>query len=218
MHFDTDNAVAFFDFDLTLTERDTIRDFPRRLYGRVGFTRRLLSVLPFLYAFKAGLCSATQAKEAYVTRFYAGMKQSDLLNHGAEYSRARIPKILDKNMLERLQLHQERGHTVVIVSASLSAWLAPWCTSLGVDLLATEIECIDGVVTGRLSGLNCHGEEKVKRIRERYNLSKFDKIYAYGDSNADLPMLAIADHAWFKGKPLAPQRFTQSVEKISHAG
>ncbi|MDF1782150.1 MAG: HAD-IB family hydrolase [Alcanivoracaceae bacterium] len=218
MRFDTDNAIAFFDFDLTLTTRDTIRDFPRRLYGRVGFSHRLLSVLPFLYAFKAGLCSATQAKEAYVTRFYAGMKQQDILNRGADYSRTRIPNILNHNMLKRLQLHQECGHTVVVVSASLSVWLAPWCASLGIDLLATEIECIDGIVTGNLSGLNCHGDEKVKRIRERYNLSNFDEIYAYGDSNADLPMLAIADHAWFKGKPIEPQRLTQSVEKISHAG
>lgn len=218
MPFDTDNAVAFFDFDLTLTTRDTIRDFPRRLYGRVGYSQRLLSVLPFLYAFKTGFCSATHAKEAYVTRFYSGIKQHDMLRHGAEYSRTRIPHILDQTMLKRLQHHQECGHTVAVVSASLSVWLAPWCESLGIDLLATEIEFFDGEVTGKLSGLNCHGDEKVRRIRERYDLSKFDEIYAYGDSNADLPMLGIADHAWFKGKPLDPQRVTQSAEKIPHAG
>lgn len=218
MHFDTNNGIAFFDFDLTLSRRDTIRDFPRYLFGRVGFARRLLSVLPFLYAFRAGLCSATYTKEAYVTRFYAGMREEVLAEKSRHYSLNRIPNILNKNMMRALKLHQDKGHTIVIVSASLSLWLEPWCEENGLELLATEIEILDGEISGRLQGLNCHGEEKVARIRERYALSQFDKIYAYGDSKADYPMLGIADYAWLRGKPVDPDDYSKLGEEISHAG
>lgn len=218
MHFDTDNGIAFFDFDLTLSRRDTIRDFPRFVFGRIGFTRRLLGVLPFLYLFRAGLCSATYAKEAYVTRFYGGMREDDLVEKSRHYSLHRLPKILDKNMMRVMQSHKDQGHTVVVVSASLSLWLAPWCEENGLELLATEVEMVNGEVSGRLQGLNCHGEEKVSRIRERYALSQFDKIYAYGDSKADYPMLGIADYAWLRGEPVAPHDFSKLGEEISHAG
>lgn len=217
MHFDTNNGIAFFDFDLTLSRYDTIRDFPRFVFGRIGFARRLLGVLPFLYAFRSGLCSATYAKEAYVTRFYAGMEEAYLAEKSYQYSRKRIPRILDKRMMKILRAHQEQGHTVVVVSASLSLWLTPWCEENGVELLATEIEVVDGEVTGRVQGLNCHGEEKVARIRDRYALSQFDKVYAYGDSKADYPMLAMADYAWLRGKPVSPLDLSKQGEEISHA-
>ena len=47
-------------------------------------------------------------------------------------------------------------------------------------------------VTGRLEGRNCHGEEKVRRLREHYNLASMEYIYAYGDSEGDRPLQAVA--------------------------
>jgi phosphoserine phosphatase len=54
------------------------------------------------------------------------------------------------------------------------------------------------VITGRIEGKNCHGEQKVIRIQEEYNLSDYQEIYAYGDSSGDKPMLGLATNSFYK--------------------
>ena len=45
---------------------------------------------------------------------------------------------------------------------------------------------------------NCFGVEKVNRIRQEYDLSQWDFIYAYGDSRGDQEMLDLADERYYK--------------------
>ena len=54
------------------------------------------------------------------------------------------------------------------------------------------------ICTGKLLGNDCNGLEKVRKIKEIYNLSKYEKIYAYGDTDGDKPMLDIADIAFYR--------------------
>jgi phosphatidylglycerophosphatase C len=95
--------------------------------------------------------------------------------------------------LERIAWHQAQGDRVVVVSASLDAYLVPWCSSLGVELICTELEIRDGLLTGRYVEGDCYGPEKPRRIRLRYALADYDTVYAYGDGDDDLPMLRLAD-------------------------
>jgi phosphatidylglycerophosphatase C len=53
-------------------------------------------------------------------------------------------------------------------------------------------------LTGRISGLNCHGQEKVRRIKESFPLDQYQEIYAYGDTSGDKPMLDLATHRFYK--------------------
>mgnify|MGYP002412433442 CR=1 FL=1 len=69
---------------------------------------------------------------------------------------------------------------------------------MGFDLLATQLEIKDHKLTGCYAGQNCHGEEKVRRIKAVYDLAQFDKIYAYGDTSGDKPMLALAHQSFYK--------------------
>lgn len=73
-------------------------------------------------------------------------------------------------------------------------------TNLSVPSLNPAIPFSNPAVrlTGRILGRNCHGAEKVSRIREAFNLSDYDDIYAYGDTKGDKPMLALAKHAFYK--------------------
>jgi phosphoserine phosphatase len=43
--------------------------------------------------------------------------------------------------------------------------------------------------------------EKVRRIRERFDLAAFDHVYAYGDTVEDEPMLALAQERYFRTMP-----------------
>jgi HAD superfamily phosphoserine phosphatase-like hydrolase len=91
---------------------------------------------------------------------------------------------------------------IVIVSASAGNWISAWSDSLLLKLVSTSLEIKDGRMTGRIEGKNCHGQEKVRRIREKWNLDEFGEIYAYGDSEADKPMLALATKSFYK--PFTP--------------
>jgi phosphatidylglycerophosphatase C len=98
-------------------------------------------------------------------------------------------------MLERVAWHRREGHDIVIVSASLRAYLDEVARRLGVDaLLCTALEVDEhGRCTGRMTGGNCRGAEKATRLRA-YLRDRDVTLWAYGDSAGDDDMLAMADH------------------------
>jgi HAD superfamily phosphoserine phosphatase-like hydrolase len=116
------------------------------------------------------------------------------------YSREELPKIIREVALEQIEWHKQRGDTIVVVSASIDSWLKGWCEAQHIDLIATKLEAKDGRISGRFITKNCSGSEKVRRIEERYNLSDFECVFAYGDSPGDKPMLAVADVRYYNWK------------------
>ena len=87
---------------------------------------------------------------------------------------------------------------MAVVSASAENWVKPWCDKYGLICLATKLEVKDGIITGKLNGRNCYGDEKVCRIKERLDLSDYHEIIAYGDSSGDKEMLELAHHPFYK--------------------
>lgn len=99
-------------------------------------------------------------------------------------------------------MHKAHGDTVVVVSAALDAYLTEWCKSAGVELICTELEEANGVLTGRYMRGDCTGTEKLRRIRAKYALEEFEAVYAYGDTNEDLAMLNLADRKFFRWREM----------------
>jgi phosphatidylglycerophosphatase C len=89
-----------------------------------------------------------------------------------------------------------------IVSASLDAYLSPWCDSFGVELICTELEERDGRLTGRYCDGDCSGPAEVRRILERYDLSRYAVIYAYGDTNDGREMLELAHRKFYRWREI----------------
>ena len=79
------------------------------------------------------------------------------------------------------------------MSASIDNWVKPFLP--GVTVLGTQVEVVDGHLTGRFSTPNCYGQEKVNRILERFPDRHSYHLTAYGDSRGDKEMLAFADEA-----------------------
>ena len=98
--------------------------------------------------------------------------------------------------------HEELGHRVIVISANIEDLVGKWCDEAGIsEYSCTILSKKDGNLTGRISGANCYGKEKVKRLISLVGtLDKFI-IYAYGDSKGDRELLEIADHPFYKFFP-----------------
>jgi len=190
--------IAFFDFDGTISFRDTLFDFIRYSRGNREFAAGMAILLPGLLRFKCGRISAAHAKEMVLSHFFRGMTATDFSRAAHRYALERLPGIVRPGALARIRSHQEKTHTVVVVSAAIDQWLAPWCGEYGIHLLATGLEYRHNRITGRLKGPNCNGPEKVIRIRQKFDLTRYTTIHAYGDSAGDREMLAMADAPNFR--------------------
>lgn len=193
--------LAIFDFDGTITYRDSFIDFIIHVYGYPRYVVGMLKNLPYLLAYKATLYPNDKAKEKVLTHFFGGMQLDRFQELASVYSREKLPRIMKPSAMEKIRWHQAQGHEVVIVSASIDYWLTEWCTANGVALLATRLDVKDGLITGKIAGRNCYGPEKVVRIREIYDLNSYEYIYAYGDSAGDRELLEIAHEKGYRCFP-----------------
>jgi HAD superfamily hydrolase (TIGR01490 family) len=151
-----------------------------------------------LVAYKLKLIPNYKAKQTMLSWYFKGMSEEAFLEVANQYSLSHIDKIVRPKAMEKIAWHKAQGHQVVIVSASIDCWLRPWCERNSLELLATKLEIKNAVVTGKLLGKNCYGEEKVNRIKEIYDLNAYEYIYAYGDSKGDVEMLKLAHESFYK--------------------
>lgn len=191
-------TVAFFDFDGTVTKEDSLIQFIRFSVGNLKMLKGLIALSPLLIAFKLKIIPNYIAKEKMLTHFFKGMNEDTFKRIAKNYSLKMIDSIVRPKAMEKILWYQKQGHTVVIVSASVECWLKPWCQLNNIHLIATKMEFIDHVFTGKMLTKNCYGKEKVDRITECYNLNVYDQIDVYGDSSGDKELLSIADNAYYK--------------------
>lgn len=192
------STIAFFDFDGTITKDDSLLKFIRFVVGDARFVLGLFALSPVLVAYQFKLIPNYKAKQKMLSYFFKGMAKDEFFEVANEYSLVHIDKILRAKAMDKIKWHQEQNHTIVVVSASLECWLRPWCEKNGLELIATQLEIKEGMVTGNLRSKNCYGIEKANRIREQYDLARYEYIYAYGDSRGDREMLELADEKFYK--------------------
>ncbi|HVE86456.1 MAG TPA: HAD-IB family hydrolase, partial [Myxococcales bacterium] len=185
------------DLDGTITSRNVFLEFIRYAAGTGRFAAGLLLLSPLIVLHWMGVISSRRIKEIVLGHFFRGTAEARLAVLAEGFRRERLPGMLRASAMERIRWHQAQGDRVAIVSACVEDWVRGWCRELGVALVATRVEVRDGALTGRLLGENCHGEEKVRRIREALDLSAFEYIFAYGDSPGDRPMLALAHEGYY---------------------
>jgi len=196
--FDNNISLALFDFDGTITTDDSLIKFIRFAVGNTKFIWGMLLLSPMLTAYKLKLIPNYKAKQYMLSYFFKGMSEKKFRQVANEYSLKHIDTILRPKAMEKIAWHKEKGHKIVIVSASIECWLKPWCDKNDLDLIATKLEIQDGIVTGKFSIKNCYGIEKINRVKEKYDLNDYDHIYAYGDSLGDRELLELADEKLYK--------------------
>lgn len=192
------SGLALFDFDGTITDRDTFLDFIRWTTPAPRLLLGLLRCLPAVLAWKLGIISRQRGKEAVMRVFFGGQTVDAFNRRCLDYAAQRLPAVLRPGALAAIAAHRDNGDRVIVVSASPENWIAPWCAAQGIELIATPLAVVEGRIGGDIAGHNCHGPEKVRRVAEFLDLTDYHPVHAYGDSSGDREMLAIADEAHFR--------------------
>ena len=184
--------IVAFDFDGTLTTRDTLIAFIRYACGTPRFLLGFLLHAPLLVLMKLRLYSNGKAKQRLFSWFFRGMpiETFDALCQSFALSHRHL---LRPETVRLLQQALSEGSEVLIVSASIDNWVQPFFPT--VTVLGTQIEVIDGRLTGRFLTPNCYGQEKVSRILALHPDRSAYRLIAYGDSRGDRELLTFADEA-----------------------
>lgn len=186
--------IAAFDFDGTITSRDTFFSFLKFTNTRASLATGFLVLAPVLVLYKIGILPNYRAKQIVFTWFYKGC-HIDWFNSKCAAFAAEIEKIIRPAARQSIQQYKSSNATVVVISASVENWLQPWCKANGVDVVIGTTIQVDaaGMITGKFLSKNCYGAEKVNRLLEIYPNRESYVLDAYGDSKGDRELIRFAD-------------------------
>lgn len=197
--------MNIYDFDKTIYDGDSTAAFIK--YCAKRYPKAYITIIPTLWAFflyVLGVYTKTQFKEK-MYRFLIYIPDAEKV--AADFWESHEDGILEyyKNQ------HREDD---IIISASPEFLLRPICKMLGVSrLIASQVDSR----TGKYTGENCWGEEKVTRLKDKYGITECDEFYS--DSFSDTPLAEIAGAAYIVRKnKLTPWNEYEITgrEKISH--
>ena len=194
--------LALFDFDGTLTTRETFPAFMRYAVVRPRLLAGGVLLAPVVFGYRRGWVAGNPTRASIVQMGLRGVDAERLRAQGAAFARDVLPGVLRPEAMARLAWHRQRGDRVVVVSGGLDVYLAPWCADQGVELLCSVLAERGGRITG-YAGPQCVGEEKVRRVHALCDPQAYAAIHAYGDTHEDLAMLAMAHHRTYRGHVMA---------------
>jgi phosphatidylglycerophosphatase C len=190
--------IAFFDFDGTITTKDTMLEFAQYCHNPTKYWLGMALILPWLMGMKVGLVSKQKAKEKFITYFFRNIGIQKFNDDCNSFTKEAMPHLIKADALVAIKKFQSENTEVVIVSASAENWVAPWCIQQNIVFLCTRLEVKENKITGKLLGQNCNGVEKVNRIKQQFDTASYENIYCYGDTDGDKPMLRLATQPYYR--------------------
>lgn len=195
---DSTRPIVAFDFDGTLTVRDSFTQFLRWRAGPGGWALGLVKMAKATAAYARNR-DRGKIKAASVKVFLKGVTRAELEADAARFADHAWDTFMRPDALKVWDEWGKQGAHRVIVTASPEITVAPFAKRLGADVLLGTAMSFDAEdrVTGRFDGPNCRAEEKVRRLRAAYG-PDVRLAAAYGDTSGDTEMLQIADEKGFR--------------------
>ncbi|MFP1748209.1 HAD family hydrolase [Lonsdalea quercina] len=203
------NSLSVFDFDGTLTKRDSFIPFLRFAFGKRIFAKRLVRlVIPTLKCIGRRI-TRDELKEVLIRTFLTGIEAQWVEQKAVEFCDKYWDRLMRPSGLTAVAAQVDSGVIVTICSASPSIVLQPFADKLGIRLIGTNLDVKDGVLTGRIRDRNCRCAQKVARLEAEYGPLSSYHLRAWGDTRGDYEMLAAAQEpywrhfhsAWGRRKP-----------------
>ncbi len=199
-----DAPVVAFDFDGTLTVRDSYTAFLKWRAGpgayNLGMLRLVPAALAYLFHRDRG-----RIKAALTAVFLKGVARERLEADARAFAEAHSRQLLRPDAVAAWKRWRNDHVRLVIVTASPEIIVAPFARGLGADaLIGTKLafDARDRLV-GTFETPNCRGVEKMFRLFEVFGPDVRLRA-AYGDTSGDREMLAAAEEAGYRvftGKP-----------------
>lgn len=191
---------AFFDVDGTLISIKTMHSFLKFFYmtqyGKRGYVNYKLYLYSNSILAKFGISREFLNRNYY--KNYQGHSEKEIQQLGMEWfltERRRLNNFYQQSVLCALRNHQAAGAGIVFVSGSFDACLIPIAEELGVKhILATQLEVVDGIYTGKILPPQTIGlgkSEAIQNFLKRNHFTEKERCFAYGDHVSDIPMLNI---------------------------
>ncbi len=196
--------VVAFDFDGTLTVRDSFTALLRRRAGAARWAAGLARMAPDLAAYVSDRDRGA-LKAASVRVFLRGTSRQELRQDAEAFAAAVWDRFMRPDALATWDDWGRRGALRVIVTASPEDTVAPFARRLNADLLLGTHLAYDAQdrVAGAFATPNCRGAEKVRRLHAAFG-PDLRLAAAYGDTSGDREMLEIAEEKGFRvftGRP-----------------
>jgi phosphatidylglycerophosphatase C len=201
--------VVAFDVDETITVRDCVVPFLRRVAGGPDLALALARH-PLAIAGGALRRDRDRLKAVASDAVFAGRHLDEVASAARRFAAETYEDNIRHDVAGLLRSHRLDGDTVVLISASYELYLRPLAGLLDVEhVLGTRLAVdADGRLSGALDGPNCRAGEKVRRLDRWLNAMglRRDDVHltAYGDSTGDRELLLDADVAHWMGRGTPP--------------
>jgi phosphatidylglycerophosphatase C len=187
--------IAIFDLDGTITRHDTL--FPlvmRHLARRPWRLLRLVLVIPALISY-ALTRDRGALKQSLLRATLRGTPRGELEALATGFVRDKIARGCFHDALATIRRHQEAGHQLVLMSASVDFYVPEFGRLLGfARTICTRVAWHGDLLDGTLTSENCRGEEKVRQLQALLADQPDAETFAYGNSASDLPHLEKVKH------------------------
>jgi putative phosphoserine phosphatase/1-acylglycerol-3-phosphate O-acyltransferase len=186
----SETVVAFFDLDQTLIDGYSLSALAWQQFfnGRIGL-KRVWQLSRMFIRYARGRIDYEQMLQATVDGI-AGMQEADLVQLGRQAFANKLSKRVYREGRALVSTHFNCGHDVVMLTSATRYQADPIAQALDiVNVHATELEIVDGRVTGKV--VPCYGIGKL-RAAEAYVAgigARLDNAYFYSDAYDDLPLL-----------------------------
>ncbi|WP_437880004.1 HAD family hydrolase [Pseudomonas sp. LRF_L74] len=190
-------VLSVFDFDGTLTRHDSFVPFLRFAFGKRAFLKRMLRLTGPSLRYLARGVSRDELKARLISTFLSGADAQWVAQRAEVFCQRAWPRLMRPSGLTAVADELASGAEVTLCSASPALVLRPFAERLGIKLIGTELEVVDGRLTGRIAGNNCRCENKVLRLEAVYGELTDYRLRAWGDTRGDHELLAAAhDPHW----------------------
>jgi phosphatidylglycerophosphatase C len=188
--------LALFNLDGTLTQKDTMAEFfeyaiSKKIIKSGGFFHSKQAL-----ALKVGMIKRDEYDRRLMMHYFKDVDEKKFYAIANEFSRIELPKLVVAKALERLAWHRKYKHEIAIVTSAIEEVVAPWAKQNNYHLIASQLEVVDGKLTGNFLKAPNRGFEKVSRIQATFDLAVYDRVYTYVDSSDDAAMLRLGDEGY----------------------
>lgn len=187
-------VAAFFDLDKTIIAMSSTYAYGREFMnsGLISPVEALqLSLAQATYMFAGHTSEQMDNTRDQLTAMIRGWEVQQVRSIAEETMHSVVTPTIYAEARELIEHHQELGHDVIIISASVKELVEPIARELGVrKTVTTVLEAHDGMYTGEVL-FYCKGDAKAQSILDLAEANNYDLSlsFAYSDSFTDLPML-----------------------------